>query len=142
MQSLYNCSIIDIEKMENKNDKTNRRRANRVYASFVEYCRVEDEHSKKAQAFTENISTSGICILLNEEIKTGSFLFITIYLLDGSHTIETKGKVMWMRPSTFLNVKDSKHYDVGINFVEITDEDRDRLSRYSTRYANEKPASH
>ncbi len=125
--------------MENKNDK---RKSNRVYASFVEYCRVEDEHSKKVQAFTENISISGICILLNEEIKAGSFLFITIYLLDGNHTIETRGEVVWVRPSTFLNVKNNKHYDAGINFVEITKEDRDRLSRYSTRYANEKPASH
>jgi len=128
--------------MDNKEDKTNRRKNNRVYASFVEYCRVEDELSKKVQAFTENISSSGICILLNEEIKAGTFLFITIYLLDGSLTIETKGKVMWTRPSTFLNVKDSKHYDVGINFVEITKEDQNRLSNYSTKYANEKPAPH
>ena len=125
--------------MENINDK---RKSNRVYASFVEYCRVEDEHSKKVQAFTENISTTGICILINEEIKAGSFLFITIYLLDGSHTIETKGKIMWVRPSTFLDLKDSKHYDAGINFVEITKEDQSRLSRYATKYANEKPTPH
>jgi Tfp pilus assembly protein PilZ len=128
--------------MENKDNKTNRRKADRVYASFVEYCRVEDERSIKIQAFTENISVSGICILLNEDIKAGSFLFITIYLLDGSPVIETKGEVVWVRPSIFLNVKDSKHYDAGINFVEITKEDQDRLSRYSTKYANEKPAPH
>lgn len=124
------------------NDSTNRRRAERVYASFVEYCRVEAEDSKRVQAFTENISSSGICILINEEIKKGSFLFITIYLLDGNAVIETKGEVVWVRPSVFLNLKDSKHYDAGINFIEITEEDRDRLSRYSTKYANEKPASH
>lgn len=121
---------------------TNRRRADRVYASFVEYCRVEDEHSVKAQAFTENISTSGICILLNEDIKVGNFLLITIYLLDGSNPIETKGEVVWVRPSVFLNLKDSKHLDAGINFVEITKEDRDRLLHYSTKYANEKPDPH
>ncbi len=120
----------------------NRRKNNRVYASFVEYCRVENDQSKKVQAFTENISTTGICILINEEVKVGSFLFVTIYLLDGSATIETKGEVVWARPSTFLDVKDSKHYDVGINFAEITIEDQDRLSRYSTKYANEKPEPH
>lgn len=141
MQSLSNCSIIDVEKMENKYNKTNRRKAHRVYASFVEYCHVEDKHSKRVQAFTENISTSGICILINEDIKIGSFLFITIYLMDGNDAIETKGKVIWVRPSTFLNLKDSKHYDAGINFVEITKEGQDRLIHYSTRYANEKPDS-
>lgn len=127
--------------MDNKNDATERRKTYRVYASFVEYCRAEDESAKKLQAFTENVSISGICILVNEEIKVGSILSITIYLLDGSNPIETKGIVVWTRPSTFLNVTDSKHCDAGIKFVEISKDDQDRLYRYATKYANERPPS-
>jgi hypothetical protein len=121
-----------------KDDGRERRKARRIYASFVEYCRVEDQSSKKFQAFTENISTSGICIFSNEEIKTDSLLFITIYLLDGSSPIEAKGKVAWTQLSAFLNIKDKKHFDVGIEFVEIAQEDRDRLLHYATRYAHER----
>ena len=115
-----------------KNDAgRERRRAKRVYASFVEYCRVEDQSSKKLQAFTENISATGICIFLTEEIKADSFLLITIYLLDGSAPIETKGKVKWVQPSHFLNLINKQHFDAGIEFVEIAEEDRERLLHYS-----------
>ncbi|MBI5873162.1 MAG: PilZ domain-containing protein [Candidatus Omnitrophica bacterium] len=124
-----------------KGNTAERRRAKRIYASFVEYCRVDDASSKKFQAFTENISTTGICIFINEDIKTDSFLFITIYLLDGSTPIETKGKVAWIRPSTFLNIVGKQHFDVGIEFVEITKEDRDRLIYYTNRYGGEIPPS-
>jgi c-di-GMP-binding flagellar brake protein YcgR len=127
--------------MENKIKPQERRRAHRVYASFIEYCRVENEDSKKIQAFVENVSASGICILVNEEIEPGCFLSITIYLLDESAPIETKAKVAWIRPSTFLNLKDSKHYDAGIVFVEMAKENKDRLSSYTVKYANEKPPS-
>ena len=126
---------------KNKDDKTEQRRAQRVYASFVEYCRVEDKSLKKFQAFTENISVSGICIFVNEEIKTNSLLFITIYLLDGSSPIETKGKVVWTRPSIFLHIKDEKHFDTGITFVQIDKKDQDRLFYYTTKHINEMPPS-
>ena len=115
-----------------------RRKAKRVYASFVEYCHVEAGSSPKFQAFTENISSTGICILVNEEIKANSALLITIYLLDGTIPIETKGVVAWARPSIFLNnTQDKKHFDIGIEFVEIAKEDRDRLVIYANKYPNE-----
>ncbi len=124
----------------NKEDNPiDRRTAPRVYASFVEYCRVEKECAKKLQAFTENISTAGVCIFVNEEITKDSFLFISIYLLDGTSPIETKGKVAWVRPSTFLHIRDEKHFDVGIEFVEIDEEDRERLRRYAALHTNEIP---
>lgn len=126
--------------MENK-DKANpaeRRKAKRTYASFVEYCRAEDASSKKFQAFTENISATGICIFINEEIESNSLLLVTIYLLDGSTPIETKGKIAWIRPSSFLNMQDRKHFDAGIEFVEITEEDRKRLVHYTSKYPEEK----
>jgi Tfp pilus assembly protein PilZ len=124
-----------------KGDSAERRKAKRTYASFVEYCRAEDVSSKKFQAFTENISTTGICIFINEDIELNSFLYITVYLLDGSAPIETKGKIAWIRPSTFLNIEGKKHFDAGIEFVEITKEDRDRLIYYTSKYGYEIPPS-
>ncbi|MDD5573720.1 MAG: PilZ domain-containing protein [Candidatus Omnitrophica bacterium] len=124
-----------------KKDGSERRRAKRVYASFVEYCRAEALSSQKYQAFAENISATGICIFVNELIEAGSLLLITIYLLDGSTPIETKGRVAWTRPSVFVTSKDKKHFDLGIEFVDISEEDRERLLHYTVRYAHEIPPS-
>ncbi len=124
-----------------KSNSAERRRAKRTYASFIEYCRAEDACSKKLQAFTENISATGICIFINEEIEANSLLLITIYLLDGSAPIETKGKVAWIRPSSFLATQDRKHFDAGIEFVEIAEKDRNRLVDYTSKYNEEIPPS-
>jgi Tfp pilus assembly protein PilZ len=128
---------MDTNKRE---DGIERRRAQRVYAGFVEYCLVEDESSKKYQAMAENISTSGICIYSSDEIKTNALLLITIYLFDGSNPIESKGKVAWTRPSTYLNI-DKKHFDVGVEFVEISTEDRDRIIHYTAKNIRKVPPS-
>ncbi len=122
---------------DNKGGGKERRKAKRVYASFVEYCHVEAEATQKFQAFTENISATGICILVNEEIRAGSLLLVTIYLLDGTASIETKGRVAWSKPSAFLASVDKKHLDVGIEFVEIAEEDKKRLIAYANKYPNE-----
>ncbi len=116
-----------------------RRRAKRVYASFVEYCHIEDHEQKRIQAFTENISSTGICIFTNENIPADCVLSIIIYLLDGTGSISSKGRVVWVRPSEFLDTADKKHFDVGIEFVEIDEEDRKRLSRYAAEYDQNYP---
>ena len=125
--------------MENtkKDEGRDRRRAKRVFASFVEYCRVEDEALKRFQAFTENISATGICIFVNEAIEAGAYLSITVYLLDGTNPIETRGKVMWWRPSVFLSSGERKHYDIGVEFVGLPKEDQDRLTQYAAKYPSE-----
>jgi len=124
-----------------KKDGSERRRARRVYASFVEYCRTEGAPEQKYQAFAENVSATGICIFVNEEIKPNIILSITVFLLDGSNPIEVKGRVVWVRPSVFVMAKDRQHYDVGVDFVEISDEDRERLLYYTSKYSHEIPPS-
>jgi Tfp pilus assembly protein PilZ len=115
-----------------------RRKAKRFYASFVEYCHINIDSSQKVQAFAENISSTGICILANEEIQAKETLLVSIYLLDGTKPIEAKGRVAWMRPSIFLNdIPDKKHFDVGIEFVDVSQEDQNKLVSYTQAYPNE-----
>ena len=115
-----------------------RRRAKRVYASFVEYCHIGIGSSPKIQAFAENISSTGICILVNEEIQADEILMISIYLLDGTKAIETKGRVAWVRPSSFLSdLPDKKHFDIGIQFMDIAEDDQNKLVAYTKAHPNE-----
>lgn len=125
---------------DKKEDGIERRRARRVYASFVEYCLLEDEAKIKRQAQAENISTAGICIYVTEEVKVNALLLLTVYLLDGSNPIESKGKVVWARPSTYLNT-DKKHFDIGVEFVEISPEDLNRIVHYAAKNTRKVPPS-
>lgn len=124
--------------MTDKDPRIERRKSLRIYATYVEYSLAEDAASKRIPAFTENISSTGMCILLPEEIKNNSFLFLTIYLFDGGNPIEIKGKVVWTKTSSFLIAKDRNHYDIGIEFVEMDKKNQERLRQYTTRHADEK----
>ncbi|MDD2866077.1 MAG: PilZ domain-containing protein, partial [Candidatus Omnitrophica bacterium] len=80
-------------------------------------------------------------IFVNERIEADTLLLITVYLLDGSTPIEVKGKVVWVRPSVFVMAKDRQHYDIGVDYVEISDDDRERLVYYTSKYSHEIPPS-
>jgi Tfp pilus assembly protein PilZ len=122
-----------------KIDGPEHRKAKRVYASFVEYCRAEDTSSKTYQAFVENVSALGVCMFVNEAITVGTVLSLTIFLLDGSAPITVQGKAVWARPSVFVTSKEKLHFDVGVEFTDISEEDRDRLMKYTLKYAHEIP---
>lgn len=127
-----------METQKNTPSGSERRKAKRFYASFVEYCHVGVGCSQKIQAFAENISSTGVCILTNEEIQAQETLLISIYLLDGTKPIEAKGKVAWKRPSSFLSdMPDKKHFDVGIEFIDVNKEDQNKLISYTKAYPNE-----
>ncbi len=124
--------------MQNQGDKdtrTERRKYKRVYAAFVEYSCIGEDTLKEIASFTEDVSAGGICILASEEKEKDTLLSLKIYLPDRKDPIEAKGKVVWTRPSSFLKTKEKKHYDLGIEFVEIDEEDRKSILKYASRHS-------
>ena len=109
----------------------------RVYTTFAEYHSVEGITSEETPSFVENISANGICILVSENIKTDTILFLKIFLPDGGHPIAVEGKVLWTNVSSFLVTEERKHYDVGIEFIKIDEEDRERIREYSSKCTKE-----
>jgi c-di-GMP-binding flagellar brake protein YcgR len=110
-----------------------RRKYPRLRAAVVEYSPVGEEDTKE-MSFTKDVGAGGICIIVSENIEQDAVLSLKIYLPDSEDAIDAMGKVVWVRESEFLKAKarnkDKKHYDLGLEFVEIEEKDREKIYHY------------
>ena len=108
-----------------------RRRFPRIRGAVVEYVPL-GEAAKEDVSFTKDVSKDGVCILIGEGIEIGTILCLKIYLPNSPDPIEAKGQVVWKEASSYLNAKTSKrvYYDVGMEFVDIDQKNKERLYRY------------
>lgn len=97
----------------------------------MEYCLQEKPCAKKS-GFANNISASGICLLLNDEVKVHACVALTIYLIDGGKPIEVKGKVVWIKPSP----SSKNRQEAGIEYMDLHKKDQERILRYVIRALN------
>lgn len=74
-------------------------------------------------AKTKNISAGGLRFISNEEISENSFIEVEVYLPN--YTIETLAKVVHCKP-----LEKEKSYDIGIAFINLSKETRERLNKY------------
>ena len=109
-----------------------RRRYPRLKGATVEYVAI-GKASPKEISFTEDISAVGIRILASENIEIDTILLLKIYLPHYSDPIKVKGEVVWTRQSRFLRREGRKalHYDIGIEFIEINDDDQLKICQYT-----------
>ena len=113
-------------------DGQERRRYPRLKGATVEYVAI-GKASPKEMSFTEDISAVGIRILASENIDIDTILLLKIYLPHYSEPVKVKGRVVWTRQSRFLrrDTKKVEHYDIGIEFMEIKDEDQSKICQYT-----------
>lgn len=115
----------------NKNEipQTERRRFPRLNASVaVEYSIIEKNPFKEI-TFTKSISSGGICLIVYEEIEVDTTLSLKINLTDDNDFIEAKGRVVWSSEFS-LDPDKNKRWDLGIEFLEASEDDRKRVSKY------------
>ena len=121
------------DKFKNNIDKpTNeRRKFPRLQISVdTEYTISLDNVSAQKQTIkTKNISIGGICIIVYEDVKTGSILDLKFKLSNNNSVIEAKGIVVWTN-SFKISTEDKTNYELGIEFTKISDIDRDIISKY------------
>jgi len=110
-----------------------RRRFPRLPGASVEYSILEENTPIKT-TFTENISPVGVRLLVDEEIKINALLSLKIYLPGSKDAIEAKGRIVWTRLSSFLSRGKRKHYDLGMEFVEIDESDREKIWQYVAKH--------
>ncbi|MFH0877645.1 MAG: PilZ domain-containing protein [Candidatus Omnitrophota bacterium] len=109
------------------------RKSARVETPFVEYILQEKPCAKKS-GFANNISASGVCLLLSEYVKVNACVSLTIYLIDGGKPIDVKGKVIWVKPSP---VSKNRH-EAGIEYMDLHKKDQERILLYVIRALNTK----
>jgi len=119
----------DREKTEN-NVNVERRRFPRLDTSVdIEYGIFKKESLQEGKAVTKNISAGGICLIVYEKIEIGTILDIRSNLKDINYIIKARGKIVWSSNFTVMPGNIAR-YDLGIEFVEIKEDDRQKLSQY------------
>jgi len=106
-------------------DGLNKRRFARAhYCCIVHVLHEGGEDVIKTE--TENIGIGGIGVFLASELNLFTQVRVEIFLDDDQDKINCRGSVVWV-----LQRKDrpQKDYYTGIEFIDITDDDRERIKK-------------
>ena len=95
----------------------------------VEYSVIGRDLGFQTETSTKNISVGGICIIAYEKVEIGDILSLVIKLPEGERPIHAEGRVVWKSDFVLSEDKMSR-WDVGIEFTDIKDDDRQKLSGY------------
>jgi c-di-GMP-binding flagellar brake protein YcgR len=84
---------------------------------------------------TKNISEGVICLNISEKVKVGDFLDLTIKL-PNQKIIRSGSQVRWVRESEAV----TKRYDVGLEFVDISSQERDEVRNFVFHLLSDQPS--
>jgi len=95
----------------------------------------DDDKNNTVLTHTDNVGVGGVCVALKQIVKMFSVVDIELDLLDLGNHICCKGKVVWNVESKESGKTASRLYDLGIEFIDIKDEDQLRLQKVIKRLA-------
>ena len=78
---------------------------------------------------TENISVGGVCVILERGLLKDTPVEIELFLPDVPIPITCGGRVAWSVKRNEYVKRKSLHFDIGLEFIDITQEDKSRLRR-------------
>ena len=81
------------------------------------------------ETFTENIGSGGICVVLDRDFGLFETVGLEVYIENGDSPIKCSGTIVWVVRRHPTAKGEADHYDTGIEFQDIRDEDRDRITR-------------
>ena len=81
----------------------------------------------------KNIGGGGICLATDERLDVGERLSLSIEL-PTDETIHARGKVVWINEFEIIGAKTEKGFYVGVEFMDITEEDRDKVETFVYEY--------
>ena len=110
-----------------------RRKFPRVQYPCLVVIRGDQEEKDVILTHTENIGVGGACVILKRNIKLFSPVEIELDLLDMGMHVKCQGKVVWSILRKMEEEKKPLCYDIGIEFVNLTDRDRQRIDEIAKR---------
>ncbi len=107
----------------------NRRRFPRVnYPCLVILRQLNNpELSDVILTHTENIGMGGVCVIIKKDLKIFTSVELELDLLDLGNHITCKGRVVWNIQRKDEDSKKPFFFDIGIEFLNMTDEQRSQL---------------
>ena len=79
-------------------------------------------------AHAENVSTQGIRLIIDEEIKPYSIIDLDLYGIT-EEPIVCKGKIIWVFDEKNYSSENTTHYDIGIKFLKIKEKDVSEIKK-------------
>lgn len=79
--------------------------------------------------FTENIGAGGICVVLEKDYGLFKNVSLELFLCEGRNPLMCRGMIVWIVKRHLMDVPNQIKYDTGIEFRNILEEDRGRISR-------------
>ena len=76
-----------------------------------------------------NLGAGGICLISREELRAGELLKLEIRPPENLPIIHAVGRVVWVKPFSLAEEK-GKRFDMGVEFIDISQEDRQRINKY------------
>lgn len=118
-------------------DGFNKRRFPRINVNCEILVRPEKESS--LSTVTENLGVGGVCIMLQRPLVRFSACQMRLALDDQLPKIDCRGKVVWIIP-TKKGAKETKHsYDIGIEFIDLSEESGSTIRRFIEEHSPEVP---
>ena len=84
--------------------------------------------SKTISTQTENLGAGGICVIIKEDLGLFQGVDIELYLDDNKTPVKSGGTVVWVVKKSQPKQKSSYLYDIGVEFIDIRPEDRERVA--------------
>jgi type IV pilus assembly protein PilZ len=101
---------------------SNRRQHDRIDVSWDVDCETEDTF---LYASIRNVSELGIFVLTREPLDIGTRVMLRFSPPDTDDPFDLQGTVQWVNPVRVLS--ENRNPGMGILFVDITPDDRERL---------------
>lgn len=95
----------------------------------VSWKKVGSSEQVAESDLTKNIAAGGICLIVFEKVVLGDILFLEL-TLPTKQTIVCRGRVVWVRDLGILGKEAQRKFDVGIEFVDISSEDRETIKKF------------
>jgi hypothetical protein len=116
-------------------DGLNRRKFPRVLYPCMVIVRAKEDHQEAILAHTENVGNGGLCLIMRRELKMFTAVDVELDLLDMGDHIRCQGKVVWSIRRKSADPTKPMAYDVGVEFVNLAEKDRQRIDQVIQRLA-------
>ena len=111
-----------------------RRKSVRIDTSFIVRYTVNEKPNVKLNCRTKDVSSGGMGLLVSERLNEGTVLSLEFLLPDGQVLVKTAGKVVWSSGEfDERNDLGKRVFHMGIEFMDISPDDRSKLVSYIDR---------
>lgn len=110
----------------NSKDNDERRKYKRMSVALpFNYKNLVYSQDSIAEAYTKNIGGGGAKFAVTRFMPEDTRIKMSILIREGANPIDITSKIIWITKMPYNDI-----YHLGVEFVDITKEDRDRIVDY------------